>query len=154
MERKGADARFGERVRAERKHRGWTQPELAKMLHDKGIRPMQAVIISKIESGERPARVTEAASIAECFEVSVDALLGRTTDERNDRDYAQRVLRDIARRSAQQIRDIRSMLGERIFAVHGSITPEDWSKRAQIAWTAIEDTIAALVDLAQDEDSE
>ena len=40
MERKGVDQQFGERVRVERKHRGWTQPELAKMLSDKGIEPM------------------------------------------------------------------------------------------------------------------
>lgn len=151
MARKSADQQFGERVRIERKHRGWTQPGLAEMLHDKGIRPMQSVIVSKIESGDRPARVTEAAGIAECFGVSVDALLGRTTDPRDDQAYARRVLHDIALRSAQQVRDVQSLLGERIFAVHGSITPDGWTKRAQIAWHSIEDTVAALVDLAQEE---
>ena len=112
---------------------------------------MQAVIISKIESGDRPARIIEALGIAECFGVSVDALLGHSTDERDDQAYARRVLHDIALRSAQQIHDIANALSERIFAVHGS--SDEWPKQAQIAWDSMEEAIATLVDLAQEEDS-
>ena len=152
MKRKSVDQQFGEQVRVERKHRGWTQPKLAKMLSDKGIEPMQAVIISRIESGDRQARIIEALGIAECFGVSVDALLGHSTDERDDQAYARRVLHDIALRSAQQIHDIANALSERIFAVHGST--DEWPKRAQLAWAALEEAQAALVDLAQSEESE
>jgi transcriptional regulator with XRE-family HTH domain len=114
MERKGVDAQFGERVKAERKRCRWTQPELAKMLKDKGIQPMGPVTISKIESGDRPARLTEALRLAECFGVSVDALLGRTTDRRDDHAYALRAMGDVARRSAVQLHDINATLCERL----------------------------------------
>lgn len=110
---------------------------------------MHEVTVSKIESGDRPARITEALSIAELFGVSVDALLGHSTDERDDQAYARRVLRDISLRSAQQIHDIANALSERTFVAHGSA--DEWPKRAQIAWTALEDAQAALVDLAQEE---
>ena len=137
--KKSADQVFGERVRPERKHRGWTQPELAEMLHDKGIRPMHAVIISKIETGDRPARVTEAARLAECFGVSVDALAGRTTDPRDDRAYALRVL--ATPRTAPGIRcwTSRIALHERLSDVLG--TGFDFEGREQLqadyqrAWT-------------------
>ena len=153
MEIRSTDTQFGERVRAERRHRGWTQPELAKILRDKGIDPMHAVTVSKIEAGDRPVRITEALSLAECFGVSVDALLGHSTDPRDDQAYARRVLRDISLRSAQQIHDIANALSERIYTVHGS-GPEGWPKRARLAWAALEEAQAALVDLAQSEESQ
>ena len=120
MARKSVDQQFGERVRVERKHRGWTQPELAKMLSDKGIGPMGPVTISKIESGDRPARIIEALGIAECFGVSVDALLGRSTDQRDNQAYALRSLRITADRSAHQIRDIANTLNERLADMYGT----------------------------------
>jgi transcriptional regulator with XRE-family HTH domain len=57
--------------------RDWTQPQMAKMLNSKGIAPMGASTIAKIEAGTRSVRINEAVAIADLFEISLDSLLGR-----------------------------------------------------------------------------
>jgi transcriptional regulator with XRE-family HTH domain len=74
---KWVDSRFGERLKAERERRRWTQPKMADLLSEKGIAPMHATTIAKIEAGSRSVRINEAVGIADLFEMSVDALLGR-----------------------------------------------------------------------------
>ena len=74
---KWTDKRFGERVKAKRDDRGWSQADMAKMLSDRGIHPMHPTTVAKIEAGDRSVRINEAVGIADLFEVSLDALLGR-----------------------------------------------------------------------------
>jgi hypothetical protein len=52
---------------------------MAKMLADRGVKPMHPTTVAKIEAGDRSVRINEAIEIADLFEVSMDALLGRTT---------------------------------------------------------------------------
>ena len=74
---KWSDRDFGKRVKAHRSDRGWTQPQMAKMLSDNGIYPMHSTTIAKIEAGERSVRINEAVGIAELFGVSLDSFVGR-----------------------------------------------------------------------------
>jgi transcriptional regulator with XRE-family HTH domain len=123
---------------------------------------MQEVIISKIESGERPARITEALGLAQCFGVSVDALLGRGTERLDNREYALRSLRITADRSAHQIRDIANALDERLTDMYGTgLTLEEWPAEGWRAWnamneatSALNEATSALLELAQEKESE
>ena len=72
------DLRFGERLKAEREARGWSQPHFAELLEAQGVTPMHATTVAKIESGKRSVRVVEALGMAEVFDVSIDSLMGRT----------------------------------------------------------------------------
>ena len=102
---KWIDDRFGNRLKAERERRGWTQPELAQMLSNKGIEPMHATTIAKIEAVRRSVRINEAVGIADLFGVSLDSLLGLKWRPKGDEiDYALRVLHDAARQSAYHAR--------------------------------------------------
>lgn len=72
-----AEIRFRERVRAERERRGWSQAELANLLHDNGLPHIVSSMVAKIETGNRGVRLDEAHVLAGLLETSVDALLGR-----------------------------------------------------------------------------
>jgi transcriptional regulator with XRE-family HTH domain len=114
---KWADDRFGKRVKAERETRGWSQAEMAKILSDRGLRPMHPTTVAKIEAGDRSVRINEAVGMADLFEVSMDDLLGRKQGtERNELTYPLRVLRDTARRSSEHVgamaESIREQLAE------------------------------------------
>jgi transcriptional regulator with XRE-family HTH domain len=98
------EARFRERVKQERERRKWSQADLSKMLSDKGIKGIYPTTIAKIESGERAVRIDEATALADLFEVSLDALLGRASGaQRNELTYTLRVLADTARDSSRQV---------------------------------------------------
>ena len=84
---------FSKRLRAEREQRGWSQADMAERLSDKDI-PMHWTTIAKIEAGDRSVRIAEAVGIADLFEVSLDALLGRSVEPKNDERYAARALHD------------------------------------------------------------
>ncbi len=74
---KWVDKRFGQELQRVRGERGWTQPQMADMLSDRGIAPMHATTLAKIEAGTRSVRINEAVAIADLLDVSLDALLGR-----------------------------------------------------------------------------
>ena len=98
------EARFRDRVKYERDRRKWSQADLSKMLNDKGIKGIYPTTIAKIESGERAVRIDEAATLADLFEVPLDALLGRRAGaQRNELAYRLRLLRDTAKESSQQV---------------------------------------------------
>jgi len=98
------EARFRQRVKKQRDRRDWSQADVAKMLGDKGIKGIYPTTIAKIESGERAVRIDEAAALADLFEVSLDALLGRKHNSQVDElAYLLRLLRDTARDSSQQV---------------------------------------------------
>jgi len=107
------DDYFRKQVRDERKSRGWTQAEMAKMLSEKGL-PMHWTTIAKIEKGPRSVGIDEAAGIADLFGISVDALLGRRVRTRSDRIHALNAVVDTAYRSSTQVHQIRTALADRI----------------------------------------
>lgn len=57
---------FGQKVRAYRQERGWSQEELARRLRDLGL-DMHQTTIAKLEAGRRPTRLSEAYAIALAF---------------------------------------------------------------------------------------
>jgi transcriptional regulator with XRE-family HTH domain len=113
------DFQFGKRVRDARNHRHWSQEELAQRLRDKGI-DVYASTIAKIESERRkprPARLAEAAAIADLFDVSVDTLLGRSVASKADLMYTLRALLDAASQAEWQLSAIEQPLRDRIAEV-------------------------------------
>lgn len=100
---KWTDDDVGQRIKGERERRGWSQANMARMLSRRGIEPMHATTVAKIEAGSRSLRVTEAVGIADLFEISVDTLLGRhPVAEGGDLLYRLRMLRDTAQKLAPQ----------------------------------------------------
>ena len=56
------EQRFGKAVRAGREVRGWTQEQLRDALIPLGL-PMTKTMMSRLEKGQRPIRINEAAAI-------------------------------------------------------------------------------------------
>ena len=101
---KWTDNGVGARIRAERERSGWSQAQMARMLAHRGIEPMHATTLAKIETGDRSLRVTEAAGIADLLELSMDSLLGRRPMGQTDElIYRLRHLRDNAQKMAPQV---------------------------------------------------
>lgn len=94
------ETRFRERVKRERERRGWSQSDLAKRLSVKGIHSIYATTVAKIESGDRAVRIDEAAALADLFDVSTDALMGRAAMAERDRLYA---VKDAAQQAAYTV---------------------------------------------------
>ena len=83
------------------------------MLSDKGI-SMHWTTIAKIEKNDRSVRIDEAAGIADLFDTSVDALLGRKVRPGNDLAYILRAVLNTARQSAEQTAAIADALGDNL----------------------------------------
>ena len=60
------------RIKFERTQRGWSQAYLADLL---SVHP---TTIAKIEAGDREVKISELDAMADTFDLSVDALLGRS----------------------------------------------------------------------------
>lgn len=75
---KWADKQFGQHLKAERERRGWTQPQMADMLADRCAQQFHGTTVAKIEAGTRSVRINEAVALAEVFDMTLDALVGRT----------------------------------------------------------------------------
>jgi transcriptional regulator with XRE-family HTH domain len=103
--------KFGERLREERGHRGLSQAQLAKLLSARGVTAYPTTI-AKIETGERVVRIEELAAIADLFDLSLDALIGRRERPSGDLDYAERALRDTVERTAIAVTEQLLMLGD------------------------------------------
>ena len=113
MGRKSAvETRFRERVKQERDRRAWSQADLSELLQGRGLEHIYSTTVAKIESGERAVRIDEATAIADLFEVSVDALLGRNVKQGSDLAYTLRAVQNIARQSSQQTAAIADALGD------------------------------------------
>ena len=108
-----AEIRFRERVKRERIHHKWSQADLAKRLQRKGLEQVYASTVAKIESGDRAARINEATALADLFEVSVDALLGRMAQKNHAR-LAARVLLDAVGQASWQVDSIEATMRERL----------------------------------------
>ena len=74
---KWTDDQFGKRIKGLRERRRLSQTQMAAMLTRRKT-PMHATTLAKIEAGTRSVRINEAVALAELFDVTVDALLGRT----------------------------------------------------------------------------
>ncbi|CAM3752993.1 helix-turn-helix domain-containing protein [Smaragdicoccus niigatensis] len=107
---------FRKRIRTERERRKWSQPQLAVLIEGKGI-PMHTTAIAKIEAGRREVRIDEASAMADLFGLSVDTLLGRSSDESEADRYA---LVRLSEHTHSALGELRKM--HRIFvADHGAL---------------------------------
>lgn len=68
-----AKTSFGNAVKAFRLANNWTQDDLARNLTAKGVRASQT-IVAKIERGDRPTPITEAAVLAALFGIPIQSL--------------------------------------------------------------------------------
>jgi transcriptional regulator with XRE-family HTH domain len=82
--RRSVEVRFREQVKRHRERCGWSQSDLAKRLQDNGLEHIIPSTVAKIEGGARSVRIDEANVLADLFETSVDALLGRAVLEDAD----------------------------------------------------------------------
>jgi transcriptional regulator with XRE-family HTH domain len=108
-----AENRFRERVKQERIGHHLSQADLAKLLRHKGLEKIYATTVAKIESGDRSVRINEAEALADLFEMSIDALLGRTAPK-NDVRYAARALHDAVEQAAWQVETIEAGVRDRL----------------------------------------
>jgi transcriptional regulator with XRE-family HTH domain len=93
---------FRNRLKNERERRGWSLADMANRLSDKGIN-FHMTTVAKIEAGQRAVRIDEAAAIADLFEVSLDALLGRGAGLEDDLAYSLRSMKETVRRVRAQV---------------------------------------------------
>lgn len=107
--RERTETYFRKRLKVERERRGWSQEELAKRLCDRKIDGVYASTIAKIEVGKRAVRMDEAAGIADLFDMSLDALLGRKGME-DDASHAMTVLADESLKMAADLAEARDRL--------------------------------------------
>lgn len=68
------DQRFGASMKALRIERGWSQRDLASQLINKRM-PVDASAVSRMESGARSLRLSEAGLVAEALGVTVSDML-------------------------------------------------------------------------------
>ena len=91
--------RFVNRVKAERKQRGWSQADLADRLVSAGLRA-HPTTIAKIEAMDRTIRLDEAVVLASAFDLTLDEMIA-------SRSYDQRAALDafisLASRSADDV---------------------------------------------------
>ncbi len=106
--RKWTDKEFGKKLKAEREHLGWTQPELAEHLRNTGIQTMHPTTIAKIEAGSRSVRINEAIAFADAFDVSIDALLGRQEPDDTTLTYAMENASSYATRAERELQTPRA----------------------------------------------
>lgn len=69
------DRVFGQRLQEARESRGWSMTELASLLGDAGLGKLHAATIGRMERGERPVRLHEAAVISGVLDLPLVDLL-------------------------------------------------------------------------------
>lgn len=68
------DEQYGRRLRAIREDRGLTLAQMVELIKEKGIGYMNTSTLSRIETGVRPVRLTEAQVIGGILKVSVESM--------------------------------------------------------------------------------
>ncbi|OAK72657.1 helix-turn-helix domain-containing protein [Lederbergia galactosidilytica] len=107
----------GKRIVSLREKRGWSQRELAKRVD------LNASVMNRIESGERPIKDVELDKIATILDVSTDYLLGRTDKDTREKtteeiyedpdfQYAMRSAQGLSEESKQKVFDFIEMMKE------------------------------------------
>lgn len=71
----GREAAFVERLRTLREANGWSQSELARRAQEAGLAFHQPTV-QRIESGERPLRLSEALTLSTLFGIQLETSLG------------------------------------------------------------------------------
>ncbi len=136
---------FRDRLRSERKRRGWSQEQLCERLAQQRT-PISQSVISKMESARREPRPDELVAIAKVFGLTVDTMLGHKGGKDDSLDYALRSMRDTVRRSVTAIRmaanDIDAAEGEvfsYVFAGNRQLAQylSAFHRHAEIALTAL-----------------
>ena len=79
----GVDAAFGQRVREERERNHISQDALAGLMSSQYGQPWHQTTVAKVESGDRPAKITEVIALSWALGVSVEALIDPQGDARN-----------------------------------------------------------------------
>ena len=102
---------FAEQVRLARERNGWTQSELADRMSTKTDQ-VHWTTVAKMERGERSVRISEAAVLADLFDTTVDALLGRKARRGDETDYLVTTAVDTARRSGMELAAIQTALSD------------------------------------------
>jgi transcriptional regulator with XRE-family HTH domain len=108
---KWIDDRFRKALSRLRDRDGLTQAQLAAELEHRGL-SMHWTTVAKIEKGDRSVRIDEAAAIADVFNVSVDALLGRSAPAGTDFMHALRGVLDAKEQARQAVSVHQRMLSE------------------------------------------
>jgi transcriptional regulator with XRE-family HTH domain len=119
---------FRDRLRSERKRRGWSQEQLCEQLTQQRT-PISQSVISKMESARREPRPDELVAIAKVFGLTVDTMLGYKGGKDESLDYALRSIRDTTRRSATAIR----MAASDIDAAEGEVFSYTFAGNRQLA---------------------
>jgi transcriptional regulator with XRE-family HTH domain len=88
-------SRFREHITRERKRRGLSQAEVARMLTAKGIDNMHHTTVAKIEAGDREIKLDEAVALAQLYEAPLDALVGLHPKSGRDLNFLLRALNDV-----------------------------------------------------------
>jgi transcriptional regulator with XRE-family HTH domain len=158
---KWVDKQFGKVLKQQRERQGWTQPQMAKMLVDRGVQPMHDTTIAKIEAGTRSVRINEAVGIADVLGVPLDALLGRRSSQDAETALAWasiEELRDTAQFQATTVRRMDTPLSDALdgvgFAGHQfyAIT-KDLAEVAHRVFKSLRDAAGHLDELAQHADA-
>lgn len=105
---------FRNKLRSERRDRGLSQAELAKLLEQNTKQAWHPTTVAKIEAGERAVRIDEATAIADLFELSLDRFLGRSVTPRDDMMYAMRALSSAVSQAHYQLENIERTLRDRV----------------------------------------
>lgn len=71
---RGFEMNFAVQMSERRRAKGWSQTELAKRVTEAGVKFHQTTV-QRIESGERPLRLTEALAIAEALDAKFETML-------------------------------------------------------------------------------
>jgi transcriptional regulator with XRE-family HTH domain len=117
---KWTDKQFGKVLKKHRVRRGWTQPQMAEMLADKGVQPMHDTTVAKIEAGTRSVRINEAAGFADVLGIPLDALLGRRSSRAAETALGWafiKELRDTAQYQATTVRRMGTQLSDALDGV-------------------------------------
>ncbi len=144
-----AETRFRERVKHERIGHHLSQADLAKALRRKGLEKMYATTIAKIEAGDRRVTVNEAEVLADLFELTVDALLGRTAPEKNVRMVA-RALLEAVEQATWQVETIEASVRERLAELAAFPGPKGFAMGFPAACEVACDRLAAAGNALRD----
>lgn len=71
----GPDQYFGESVKVYREEKGWSKSEFATRLRTAGLENFHPTTVTRLENGERPTRLNEAAIISRVLGSTIDGLV-------------------------------------------------------------------------------
>jgi transcriptional regulator with XRE-family HTH domain len=131
-----------------RESQGWSMAAMADILRGKGLK-VYPTTIAKIEAGDRTVKVDELVAYAEVFEVSVDTLLGHSTQGAGDKLVQVSALADLGMASLWQLQATEARLRRAVAAVDGfKLTKHENILRTGCAnaCNAMTDAIVALDD--------